>query len=221
MGRFAIIAVPLFLVVAAARADMAASSVAGARLLHAGGSQSLMGSALVGGSAATPCPAGFSDTDTSALIFPHAPCDSWSGRASAQDLGSLAPISAGSSDCGGLSDPRKRTVRELPPSPGSHRLAYSAAITLLAWSAARSARQLQLGALPGWFQDVGRGQMAHVSTHDLPFDLDVLPLCAFTVPTVGARRPWPPQARELTLRHRSQCHLASESPRGPPNLCSC
>ena len=105
-------------------------------------------------------------------------------------------------------------IRDLPPAPGSAGLFLSAVLSMGAWQLVRSARDLNLGALPEWYHSGGPGRVGHA----VPIDLNwtVLPVSCFEQPPAAEPSTYHPAQCEIPSRLRAQSCLAVTGPRAPP-----
>ena len=121
-------------------------------------------------------------------------------------------------DCGTGGAGRVAETLTLPPGPGSANLFLWALGGCGLWQAGRSARKLQLGALPEWYHAGGPAQIGYATPLDVEFSRAAMPLCCFDVPAeIGneASGRWGlgcEPAYHLSARH----FLLAAAPRGPP-----
>ena len=107
-------------------------------------------------------------------------------------------------------------IQPLPPGPGSAALALFAFGGFGFWHLGRSARKLNLGALPEWYHNGGPQQIGHAVPFD--FDFGALPLCCFEQP-LGERPFFYHVRRDQAPRRDRQRHLFTTAPRAPPLVC--
>ncbi len=130
-----------------------------------------------------------------------------------QSLPDFAPATA---RLAGGPDPE---VLTLPPGPSSGSLLLWALGGFGVWHVGRSARHLQLGAVPEWYHTGGPLQVAHATPLDLDFRLAALPLCIFEPPVTmddAERAAWH-RWLEPNYRIPVQPFLIIADPRGPPS----
>lgn len=109
-----------------------------------------------------------------------------------------------------------RPVQELPPSPGSAALFLSAALSMGGWHVVRSARHIDLGAIPDWYHTGGPDRIGHAVPIDPNFT--TLQPCELDVP-VGLVAGMPIQPviwRDRRVPFEPQRFLSVAAPRGPP-----
>lgn len=105
------------------------------------------------------------------------------------------------------------TIQELPPSPSSLHLVFTAFGVFGAWQLTHSARKLQFGNLPEWYHTGGPVQVGHAT----PFDLEMVapPVCLFAQP-LAPPRPFLNLMWEVASACRLQFTPLATAPRGPP-----
>ena len=107
----------------------------------------------------------------------------------------------------------------LPPAPESALLAMSGLLSLGAIQLGRNVRKLGLGTLPvEWYHDGGPAQVGHSTPFDLEAGFSALPVCFFAEPPEAGTAVLHRVRGLRPARGAVQCHLTTESPRGPPNL---
>jgi hypothetical protein len=114
---------------------------------------------------------------------------SLSQRASADQSAAVpGQLPAAPRQPGGSLPSDKYKIIQLPPPPGSDRLAYTGLLTVLMGATLRSARHLRFGALPAWLHTAGPDQVGHRVALDWDPG-DPLPACRFDTPSDAQRCP--------------------------------
>lgn len=108
-----------------------------------------------------------------------------------------------------------RVIRELPPAPGSATVVLSGLITLAAFGAMRSARDIHLAALPGWYHTGAPDQIGHTVVFDPTYDS--LQLCWAEPPPLNPQAIFPAHHRDLLSPWASNSTPRAAAPRGPPH----